>query len=213
MCGSVRFADVPAEPSSLPAFGGGWSDVDLSAVEGEAGFFDGYEWFVADRSEVALTLFGLNETLEEDPPYGYANFQREAGWWIPVGWGQCRIELSRPGWGNARFVLDPAVQPDASASTVSVLATEMACAGGQPPGDRRIRAVVLSEDETAVSVVMLVESPEGAQDCQGNPTFSFEIELGSPLADRAVFDASVQPPMERPWPPTDSSLDSGGLRE
>ena len=63
---------------------------------------------------------------------------------------------------------------------------------------RDVRAVVLDETETTVSIVILVE-PRGG-DCPSNPSFPFEIELPYPLGNRAILDASVYPPMERIWP-------------
>lgn len=110
-------------------------------------------------------------------------------------------------WGSAHFVLNPDVEPDPTSTTVSVLGYERACAGGEPPGDREVRHVLIAEDST-VSLLLLVESPSGAQTCPSNPAFAYEFELEAPLGARAVLDASVDPPLERPWPPTRASLDS-----
>jgi hypothetical protein len=76
-----------------------------------------------------------------------------------------------------------------------------------------VQALVLAETDEAVSIVMLVESAEGGQTCPGNPSFEYHVELTSPLGDRTVLDASVYPPLQRPWPPTESSLSSNGLSE
>ena len=113
--------------------------------------------------------------------------------------GQCRIELEADGWGNARFILDPSVRPDPDSRTLSLLATEVNCAGGQLPVGRDVRAVVLDETETTVSIVILVEPLGGT--CPSNPPFEFQVDLGSPLGDRTILDASVYPPKERAWPP------------
>jgi hypothetical protein len=120
--------------------------------------------------------------------------------------GQCRIELGADGWGNARFRLDPAVHPDSQSRTVSVLATEMACAGGQAPKGRQVRAVVLDETDEVVSIVILVECPTGGQTCPGNPSFEFQVDLGSPLGNRTILDASVYPPLEREWSPSEGRI-------
>ena len=58
----------------------------------------------------------------------------------------------------------------------------------------------------------MVGSPTGAE-CPGNPSFPFEVDLGEPVGDRIILDASVDPPFVRPWPPTETSLDSQGLEE
>ena len=61
--------------------------------------------------------------------------------------------------------------------------------------------------------VVLVEDPQGDQDCPSNPSFPLEVDLGSPLGERTVLDAGVQPALERPWPPTASSVESSGQVE
>jgi hypothetical protein len=121
------------------------------------------------------------------------------GGWAPVGWGQCRIELDAKGWGNGQFVIDPRIPPNPESNEISVQATEVACAGGQAPEDRDVRAVILDENERMVSIVILVELTKGATTCQGNPAFPFEVKLDSPLGDREIIDASVYPP-KREWP-------------
>jgi hypothetical protein len=57
-----------------------------------------------------------------------------------------------------------------------------------------------------VSIVVLIEPLEGGGRCPGNPGFPLEVDLGEPLGDRTVLDVSVQPGVERPWPPIESSV-------
>jgi hypothetical protein len=202
-CGGVRFPDLPPDTSSFVPFAS-WSEVNLANLGGEAPFFEEfvepYTWFLTDHSASERVLFGEpSEPGAGDPPYAYAALELRDGHWAPTGWGQCRIELQADGWGNARFRLDPAVRPDPQSRTVSVLATEVACAGGQAPQGREVRAVVLDETEEAVSIVILVEPSTGGQNCPGNPSFEFQVDLGSPLGDRTILDASVYPPLEREW--------------
>jgi hypothetical protein len=201
-CGGARFSELPPDTSSFAPFAS-WSEVDLANLGGEAPFFeefvDRYTWFVTDESASTRVLFGEPTEPGGDPPYAYADLELRDGQWAPRGWGQCRIELEADGWGNARFTLDPAVRPDPRSSTLSVLATEMACAGGEAPHGREVRAIVLDETDEAVSIVILVE-PRGG-DCPSNPAFEFQVDLGSPLGDRTILDASVYPPLEREWPP------------
>jgi hypothetical protein len=200
-CGAVRFPDLLPDTSSFVPFAS-WSEVDLAHLGGEASFFeefvDPYTWFLADQTASERVLFGEpTEPGAGDPPYAYAALELRDEQWAPRGWGQCRIELAADGWGNARFRLDPAVRPDPQSRTVSVLATEMACAAGQAPQGREVRAVVLDETEEVVSIVILVEPPTGYQSCPGNPSFEVQVDLGSPLGDRTILDASVYPPLER----------------
>lgn len=199
-CGGVRFDQLPPDASGFTAYRS-WSDVDLAPLEGEAPYFkefiDGYDWFGAARSQDSWMLFGQPRAAPKDPPYAYASLELRDGSWTPVGWGQCRIELTAEGWGNARFVV--AGSPDPDRERISVRATEMACAGGLPPKDREVQAVVLDQNDEAVSVVILVEPTKGASDCPGNPAFDFEVQLDSPLGQREVLDASVDPPVVA-WP-------------
>lgn len=161
-------------------------------------------------------MFGVPDPAAAEPStgnpfYADATFGRENDRWVPQSWGQCRIEVNSADWGNAAFGLDPDVEPDPASSTISVVAWERACASGRAPEGRGVQAVVMDADEQTVAVVILVEPVHGDAECPGNPSFSFEVDLGEPLGERTVLDASVDPPFERPWPPTQTSLDSDGL--
>jgi hypothetical protein len=201
-CGGAVFGRLPPDTSAFASFTS-FDELDLSRVGGEAPYFlefaSGYEWFVTQEGEGWRQLFGQPSRSGVDPPYASMRIEMRDGGWAPVGWAQCRIELDGGGWGNARFVVDPTTPPDPETDRISLLATEVACAGGQAPEDREVRAVILDEDEHAVSIVILVEPTKGATDCQGNPAFPFELELGSPLGEREILDASVYPP-EPQWP-------------
>jgi hypothetical protein len=78
----------------------------------------------------------------------------------------------------------------------------------RPPTGRTVRAQA-TEDEQTVRIIVLVEPIHGAATCQGNPSFPVTVDLDAPLGDRTVYDRSFQPLVERPWPPTPSSLDDG----
>jgi hypothetical protein len=80
----------------------------------------------------------------------------------------------------------------------SVLATEHECANGQAPQGRKVRAVIHDQDERTVSIVILVEPLKSDATCPGNPAFPFQVELGAPLANREILDASLFPP-ESQW--------------
>jgi hypothetical protein len=190
-CGGVTFTSVPADPSAFPALGAeDEAAIDLTPIRGEEQFFGEYRWLVAKRSDAELFLFG--EALEPgmDPPFGAAHFRREGDRWVPDSWGQCRIEVTAPGWGTARFTLEG--RPDAAATVITLDATETACASGRLPAGREVRAIVTGTTDETVSILVLVEPPTGSQDCQGNPSFAVEVELPEPLGDRTVVDASQQ---------------------
>ena len=200
-CGGVRFPTLPPDPSAFEPFDR-WADVDFSAFEVERGFFDGSDWFVAEETPTMLELFGQphSETQARQTAFASASFESKGGVWTPTGFGDCRMELSAEGWGNARFELDPSAPVDPTASTVSVLATETSCASGQPPDGRAVRAVVLDEASDTVSIVMLVEPVEGGANCQGNPAFPYDVDIGSPIGERHILDASVYPPIDASAP-------------
>jgi hypothetical protein len=141
------------------------------------------------------------------PDYGWAELTREGDGWEPGGgFGGCDINVTAPGFNSATFVLDPTVKPDPARTSISVLAWEHACADGRPPEGRQVRPVMLSADESSVSILVLVQpDPTPRETCPYNPSFPLEIELGAPLGDRLVFDASFQPALERLWPPPPSS--------
>jgi hypothetical protein len=213
-CGDVKFDTIPADPSSFPPVADIASHVDLPALRMEAGMFREYDWFIARESRRTVVLFGVPpEPPELGPPYASAALRRDGDRWEPRSWGQCRVEVSAPGWGSASFVLDPARAPDPSADRILVSAWENACASGQAPDGRKVRAVLLDADQEAVSIVVLVEPVRGGADCPGNPSFPLEVELDGPLGERTVYDASVDPSLVRPWPPTDRSLESHGMDE
>ena len=201
-CGGSVFDRLPPETSAFAPFSS-FDELDFSRVGGEAvfvrEFVSGYDWFVTQEGEGWRQLFGRPSRVDGDPPYASMRIEMSDGVWAPVGWGQCRIELDAKGYGNARFVADPDTPPDPQADRISVLATENECASGKAPEDRDVRAVILNEDERAVSIVILVEPKDGFADCQSNPAFPLEVELGSPLGDREILDASVYPP-ELQWP-------------
>jgi hypothetical protein len=213
-CGSVRFDTVPADFSRFPPVEDIAAHVDLAALGMEASMFEEYAWFIADESPSSVVLFGIPpRPPREGPPYASAELRRDGDRWQPRSWGQCRIAVSAPGWGNAHFVLDPEREPDPDSPRVHVLAWENGCASGQAPDGREVRAVPLHADEHRVSVVILVEPVSGAAACPGNPAFPLEIVLDGPLGDRTVYDAATDPALARPWPPTPASLGSDGRQE
>ena len=195
-CGAARFSSLPPDTSSLPSFTS-WDDVDLRDLGGEGPYFEefvsSYDWVVVDEGAAAQVLFGEGRRPDQDPPHASATLEQRDTW-VPVGWGQCRMEVHADGWGNARFRLDPEATPSPDDDRIAVLATEMACTGGRPPGDREVLGVVVDETAEAISVVILVEPPSGAQSCPGNPPFPYEIRLDAPLGDRTILDGSTYPP-------------------
>jgi hypothetical protein len=179
----------------------------------ESALLDQYEWFTAESADDRLILFGvpLGEMPTDSLPYASATFQPDGDTWLPEGWGQCRIEVSSPGFGNAYWVLDPEIDPASSGTELHVLINERECASGEPPVGREIVPVVLEEADS-VTIAVLVERVSGAAECPSNPWHPITIELSEPVGDRTLFDASVAPQIERFWPPGQDVLDSLGAQ-
>ena len=86
--------------------------------------------------------------------------------------------------GLVDWAVDPSTDP--FSSTLVLAATERACVGGQPMGDRLVIAEVI-ETPTEVGVVLGTEPPPGAGfTCPDNPITAVAIELDEPLGDREV---------------------------
>jgi hypothetical protein len=214
-CGSVRLEGgatpvLPSEPLDDEAQEAMASIGDVAP--GEVGYLDGYEWFVAERGAESITLFGrsVDQTPPGQPPHAYASFDRTGDGFRPRGWGQCRIEVSAEGWGNAHWILDE--EPDAGSSQLAVLINERNCASGQAPIDREIVPVVVA-DVDRVTITVLVEPVSGDANCPSNPWHPVTVDLPEPLGNRPLLDGSEVPAIARPWPPTQSSLDSLGYEE
>lgn len=88
--------------------------------------------------------------------------------------------------------LDPASPPDPASSMVALLVTEAACNSGEPATGRIEARVVLKA--ATVEVEVGIRPRGGDQECPGNPPTPFLIDLGEPLGDRMLLDASVEPP-------------------
>ena len=158
-------------------------------------------WSVVKETSTELLVFGQpDSSTTGEPLYRYAQFELVDDDWRAGGWGGCRIEVTAEGFGIATFELNPDNPPDASETTLHVLATERSCASGQVPSGREVVPVVI-ETSDAVEIIVLVESPVGLQICPSNPVFPLTVELDGPLGDRMIRDAALYPIEDRPWPP------------
>ena len=161
-------------------------------------------WAVSHRTDDTVVLFGT--VPSDDAPYVYASVEVQSdGSWALAGWGQCSLTVAAEGYSTANWILDPDVAPAPGASSVSVWVMERECAGGEPPVGRDIVPVVFA-DEGTVRMIVLIEQLEGDATCPSNPWYPVELDLGEPIGDRTLVDASVMPPLERPWPPSEASI-------
>lgn len=186
----------------------------IEVVEAEGELWTQYHWFIAERSDDRVVLFG-RPTVAVAPgsqEYAHAAFSRTGNVWKPDGWGQCSVEVAAQGFGNATWVLDPGVEPDLASKQLSIWIQERNCASGEAPIGRQVLPVVVEEAEQ-VTITVLVAAFVGGGDCPSNPWHPMMVELKEALGDRALFDGWRVPALSRPWPPTQSSLDSGGSVE
>ena len=173
------------------------------------GFGGGWVWVVVDRDDDRIVFLGQG-------PNGFADvvIEHDGEGWKAVGWGGCHFLNTSdvPGFSAGAWVTDPDVEPDPASATLHVLVMERSCAGGQPPEDREIRPLVFAGDDS-VQIVVLIEPVQGGATCPSNPWYATTFDLGEPLGDRVLIDGRVTPGLERPWPPTEASLFSGGDEE
>lgn len=157
-------------------------------------------WFIVEESETELLLFARSVTeVDVGPLYENARFELVDGVWRAY-WGDCRIQVTKDGFGIATFQLDTDNPPQPSESTVHLLATERSCASGQAPNNREILPIAIETTEV-VEIIVMVELPGGTQTCQGNPSFPVVVQLDQRLGDRLIRDAAMDPVVDHPWPP------------
>lgn len=115
------------------------------------------------------------------------------GTWLLMSAGPCaQRSIADHDVGEADLTL--ADTPSPTDTSVDLLVHERACASGQT-AEGRIQLLELNETAEHVRLRIGVRPPGGdAQSCQGNPPTPFTVELGEPLGDREILDASVVPP-------------------
>ncbi len=119
-----------------------------------------------------------------------------AGSWQDSEEGECRLAVRLPTtMSYAEWHLDPKHPPKPGDSSVNVLATEMSCANGRPPGER-LQAPLIVETGTTVTITLLVRRL-GNADCPSNPEVPVVVRLTTPLGTRALLDGSTYPAAER----------------
>ncbi len=95
---------------------------------------------------------------------------------------------------TATWTLDPKKpKPGPTATTLTALVTETACASGKSP-DGRVEDPAIEVADTAITITMMIRRLPGGQDCQGNTPFPVTIKLPEPLGNRQLFDGGSTPP-------------------
>lgn len=204
--GATDLTGEPVDDAARRAFDEAGEAVAVEWFGEGSGFGGGWEWVVVERDDGRMVFLGSG-------PNGYADvvIEHDGERWQAAQWGGCHpiTAATEPGMGIATWIVDPDVPPDPASSTVDVLVMERECASGNPPVGREIRPVVVTGTDV-VEIVVLIEGVSGMAECPSNPWHPTTIDLGEALGDRTLVDRHVTPGLVRPWPPTESSLSSGG---
>ena len=111
--------------------------------------------------------------------------------------GHCDLAVRLPASvGYATWRLDRAHPPDPSATSLSLLARETACAGGQAPGARMLAPIVV-ETDALVTIALVVRQVPGGADCPANPEVPVMVALPRPIGTRTLLDGSSFPAVPR----------------
>ncbi len=205
-CGNLVFDSLPPDLSSFEPLDDRARAALDELINGPTGVeaqeFATFDMLIAEQSSNSLTLAADVGSSR----LATARFEERGGALRPTSWGGCQIQVQADGFGGAATILNPDIAPDPASTTLNVWIQERDCASGQPPSDRQVIPVV-NETEDRIEINTLVEPVRGDAECPGNPFFPVEIELDSPIGDRAVFDMFEPPGTERAWPPTSQDLD------
>jgi hypothetical protein len=120
----------------------------------------------------------------------------DQGGWQAWEYGRCDLRVVLPeGIGFASWAPGPD-PPAPGATSLTVLATEVACSSGKPMAGRLLAPIVLYAPE-AVTIAIVVRRRPGDQECQGNTPEPVLVDLSEPLGGRALFDGSSYPAQQR----------------
>jgi hypothetical protein len=121
---------------------------------------------------------------------------------VVVGTAEAPADQVESRLGSASWWLDPnKVTPGPNDTVVPIKVLEAACASGSPGLDR-LDPPTIDLTDTTIVVTLAIKRQPGAQDCQGNAPFSFDLELPEPLLNRALLDGSENPPRDVSKPPS-----------
>lgn len=130
---------------------------------------------------------------------GQVSLEHGATGWKVSGWGSgCRPFLDLPdGLGPAEWVVNPKhPAPEATSRTVHVLVTERSCASAASSVGRVVGPAIRFEDDRVLVAFGVIPQVGDAFTCPSNPPTPLEIDLGQPLGNRVLVDASTIPYVE-----------------
>jgi hypothetical protein len=170
----------------------------LDEVETETGLSLRNVVMLHPASDVSETI-----TVEGEPVTVHAAYSsltlgtglaedRQTHEWHPGGTKSiCSLRASLPGMNTPDVTLNRQPTPDDTFLHIDV--REIDCVDGRS-AEGRIRHDVILDDETVTILVGYVRPPGESFTCPGNPQApTYVIDLGEPLGDRAIMDASFLP--------------------
>jgi hypothetical protein len=198
-CGAAIAPYAPTPPTAGALDDDANSALEVLASDAEGAWFaQRFDWGLWEKSDDLLILLGSADPAvgERVGEFGSVAFERHNEGWVPSGWGTCRWLSLAEGYGPAEWTIDPANPPTPDSSSISVLATEHACAGGKVPEGREV-IPLLEASSKGITIVILVERIAGAVTCPSNPPFRLTIDIGVPMGQRALYDGHAIPPILR----------------
>jgi len=196
-CGTVTFDDWNVALDQYLVFEGELPqpvrDGFGVSADSDGSWLDGVSWREVARLQNRLLLLG-ERSESEARRYTFAELAKVDDEWVGSAWGNCSLRLQAKGWESTSLATNPDEVFTPESTTITLHATERACASGQPPGTRDI-VELIKESDDAVYVAVFVEkqwSPTGTT-CPDNPVFTARIRLKEPLGDRVLVDISTYP--------------------
>lgn len=204
-------ASGPAASDPTLACGDSGVEFAASALEGPSrltgveGAIHALRTFLASGYP-AMPTDGWRTVVDGTSSASFLAVGADSRWWFVTvapsgGWqarefGECHLAVRLPAsLSYAEWRTDPQHPPQPAATSLTVLATELACASGQPPGSRLLAPVVV-ETERSVMITLVVRR-RGNADCQANPEVRVVVRLGAPLGGRTLLDGTSVPARQR----------------
>ncbi len=158
---------------------------------GEGDFWPQEGWRVLEVVPEELVQL-VNPGTDAAPQLAFMSATWEGDGWrwggssIP---GDCTLvfEQSANTGSLLEWQLDPTGDHGPESTMVSVIATELACTGATPVGDR-LRDPIVTLTGSEVRILLTANPLEGEQTCPGNPSQDIIIELDEAIGERVIVD-------------------------
>lgn len=173
--------------------------VDHPAIQVLGDFIDGDpEWIVLDIGQ-DHALFA-----KYDGELRVSALATPAGdtWEIYAWTFGCDLKIGLPiGLGAVEIFVNPDAPTDPGDSSLDLVVSEVACAGGRSMGKRLLEPEVIETDDQVILAFATAQQNVEFLECPSNPITKVRVPLASPLAGRTVVDGTYLPPrpVGQPW--------------